>query len=193
MAKQQHKLGIDIDGTVTDPATFVPFLNKAFNKNLTLDDITQYHLPPLLGVTDDEFWAWMQKHEGDIYAQAPPAEAAKAVLSELSGRHRLIYITARPPYLKDLTIQWFERHGLPYDHIELLGSHKKVKQAKQHGVELFFEDRLETANAMAEELDIPVILFNTPYNQGTAHRLIHRVRNWTEAKQKLTLLFGATD
>ncbi|MDQ0339778.1 putative HAD superfamily protein [Caldalkalibacillus uzonensis] len=193
MAKEKirKKLGIDIDGTVTDPATFVPYLNRAFNKNLTLNDITRYHLPPLLGVTDDEFWAWMKKHEEEIYARAPVADSAKDVLHELAGRHRLIYITARPPHLESVTRQWFKRYGLPYHHIELVGSHDKVEQAKQHGVELFLEDRLETANAMAEELDIPVILFNTPYNRGTAHRLIHRVHNWPEAKQKLTLLLDS--
>lgn len=191
MAKTfQYKVGIDIDGTITDPATFVPFLNKAFNKNFTLEDLTQYHLPPLLGVSEEEFWAWMKKHEQEIYAQAPPAKAAKEVLERLARRCQLIYITARPHYLRDVTVQWFEKHRFPYHHIELLGSHQKVEQAKKHDVKLFFEDRLETANAVAEELEIPVFLFQTPYNSGVTHPLIQRVNNWQEAEQRLEELFG---
>lgn len=186
----QYKAGIDIDGTITDPATFIPFLNKAFNKNFTLEDITQYHLPPLLGVSEEEFWDWMKRHEKAIYAQAPPAKAAKKVLERLARRYQLIYITARPQYLKDVTVQWMERHRFPYHHIDLLGSHQKVEQAKKHGVQLFFEDRLETANAVAEELGIPVFLFQTPYNSGTAHPLIQRVNDWQEAEKRLEELFG---
>jgi hypothetical protein len=188
--KFQYKAGIDIDGTVTDPGTFVPFLNKAFNKTFTLDDITQYYLPPLLGVSEKEFWSWMKKHEKEIYAQAPLADSAKEVLEQLAENFHLIYITARPQYLKDVTLEWFEKNKVPYHHIELLGSHQKVEHAKKHGVELFFEDRLETANAVAEELDIPVILFNTPYNAGPTHRHIYRVHHWREVGQRLEEILG---
>lgn len=191
MEKNYHfKAGIDIDGTVTDPGAFIPYLNKAFNKQFTLDDLTQYHLPPLLGVSEEEFWSWMKKHEKEIYAQVPLADSAKEVLERLAQDFQLIYITARPHYLKKVTLEWFNKHQVPYHHIELLGSHDKVAQAKKHGVELFFEDRLETANAVAEELSIPVILFNTPYNQGTTHHHIYRVNHWREAEKRLQEIFG---
>ncbi len=48
------KFGIDIDGTVTSPETFVPHLNKAFNLNLTLEDITEYDFSPFVNVSPAE-------------------------------------------------------------------------------------------------------------------------------------------
>ncbi|KHF31202.1 hypothetical protein LR68_00151 [Anoxybacillus sp. BCO1] len=30
----KRRFGIDIDGTVTCPSTFIPYLNKSFQKNL---------------------------------------------------------------------------------------------------------------------------------------------------------------
>ena len=41
------RLGIDIDGTVTSPETFVPYLNKSFGINITLNDMKEYDLTKL--------------------------------------------------------------------------------------------------------------------------------------------------
>ena len=43
----KKRFGIDIDGTVTCPKTFIPYLNKSFNLKLTLEDINEYDLLPI--------------------------------------------------------------------------------------------------------------------------------------------------
>ncbi|WP_338379247.1 hypothetical protein, partial [Enterococcus faecium] len=48
----KKRFGIDIDGTVTCPSSMVPFLNEAFNLNITLDDVKQYDLMPLVSVSE---------------------------------------------------------------------------------------------------------------------------------------------
>jgi uncharacterized HAD superfamily protein len=188
--KKRWNLGIDIDGTVTDPATFVPYLNQAFNKQLLFEDITQFHLPPLYGITDQEFMEWFLKNEGDIYSKALLAEAAKDILNDLAQAHQLIYISARNQDHHQLTINWFEEHQLPYHQITLLGSHDKIDIAKEQQIEIFFEDKLDNANDIAEELDIPVLLFNTPYNQGNVHQHVNRVKHWREANDVIKHLIG---
>lgn len=180
---KKHRFGIDIDGTITDPATFVPHINEAFNKNLSFEQITSFHLPTVLGCTDEQFMDWMDKNEATIYAQSPLAPDAKKVLHEFHDYHTLIYISARPTKHSNLTQQWFDQHGIPYHTIDLLGSHKKIERAKQHNVHLFFEDKLDNANDLAEELNIPIILFDTPYNREATHKHVQRVKTWNEAKQ----------
>jgi uncharacterized HAD superfamily protein len=186
--KKRWNLGIDIDGTVTDPATFIPYLNQAFNKQLLYEEITQFHLPPLYEVSDQEFMEWFLKNEGNIYSKALLAEAAKEILDDLAQAHQLIYISARHQDHHQLTVSWFEQHQLPYHQITLLGSHDKVDMAKEHNIEIFFEDKLDNANDIAEELNIPVLLFNTPYNQGHLHQHVNRVLHWREAYGVLTYL-----
>lgn len=177
-----YRIGVDIDGTVTDPATFIPYLNQAFNKNLSFDQITQYHLAPLYGITEEQFLEWFLKSEGLIYAAADPAAGAPEVLKAWKKQHQLIFISARHVNHYQLTLDWFHKHDLPYHCIDLLGSHRKVEKAQEHNVDLFLEDKLDNANELAEELDIPIILFDTPYNQGSSHQRVHRVHHWNEAR-----------
>ncbi|MEW9196895.1 hypothetical protein [Bacillus velezensis] len=175
------RLGIDIDGTVTAQDTFVPYLNRSFHLSITLDDMTDYDLTKLLNITDEEFWEWMNVHEAAIYKEAKLAEFAKQALDGLKEEHRLIYITARRGHLEDVTLDWFANRDIHYDHIELVGSHHKVEAVKKHGIDLFFEDHHGNATMIAKEAGIPVILFNSPYNQLPIDSNIIRVQNWLEA------------
>jgi uncharacterized protein len=180
MAK--YRFGIDIDGTVTDPATFIPHLNEHFNKNLTLEDIVDYYLTKALEITEKEFWTWMQKHESMLYRKSIPAENAKKILNKWTNHYELYYISARPDHLFHITQDWFHKLELPYDHIELLGQHNKLKAVKEHNVDLFFEDKHDNAVNIAETFKIPVILMETPYNQMKVPENVYRAKNWLHAE-----------
>lgn len=179
----KYRLGIDIDGTVTDPATFIPHLNKHFKKNLTLQDIIEYDLTTVLDVSQKEFGEWMNLNEQFIYKQAEIAKNAKKILMEWKDRHELYFISARPKHVHDLTIDWFNRLTVPYDHIELLGQHDKLRAVKKHNIDVFFEDKHDNACDIAEECKIPVILIDTPYNQLTVPENVYRVAHWNDAKK----------
>ncbi|XQY90726.1 hypothetical protein ACNRWW_14470 [Metabacillus sp. HB246100] len=177
------RLGIDIDGTVTDPKTFVPYLNKSFNRNLNFEDLNQYDLTKVLNITDLDFWNWMNEFEPIIYKDAPLANHAKIVLDEWKTEHQLLFISARRKHLLDITYNWFKEKDLFYHHIELIGSHDKLEAVKSHEISIFFEDKHDNACMISEEHDIPVILFNTPYNQDPIPNGVIRVNDWLEAKQ----------
>ncbi|WP_251398382.1 hypothetical protein [Metabacillus litoralis] len=176
------RLGIDIDGTVTDPRTFVPYLNKSFNKSLTYEDLNQYDLTKVLNITEEEFWVWMDKFEPIIYKEAPLALHAKNVLNEWKHQHQLLFISARRKYLLDITHNWFKDQDISYHHIELVGSHDKLEAVKNNEISIFFEDKHDNACMISEEHQIPVILFNTPYNQEPIPSGVIRVNDWLEAK-----------
>ncbi|MCY9375534.1 nucleotidase [Bacillus spizizenii] len=177
------RLGIDIDGTITAQDTFVPYLNRSFNLSISLNDMTDYDLTKLLNISQEEFWEWMNQNEATIYKEALLAQHAKQSLDLLKEEHKLIYITARRTHLTDITYEWFERQNIHYDHIELVGGHHKVEAVKNHNIDLFFEDHHGNAMMIAKEAGIPVILFNSPYNQLPIDSNIIRVNNWLEAVQ----------
>ncbi|PYZ94282.1 hypothetical protein CR194_01730 [Salipaludibacillus keqinensis] len=179
----KYRLGIDIDGTVTDPATFIPYLNEHFKKNLTIDDIIEYDLTVALGISQEEFWKWMQVHEPSIYKQAILADNAKDILLEWKKQYELFYISARPKHTHDVTVDWFHRLTVPYDHIELLGQHDKLDAVKKHKLDVFFEDKHDNACNIAEECNIPVVLMDTPYNQSPVPNNVYRAAHWNEAKK----------
>lgn len=181
MARRERlTLGIDIDGTVTEPNCFIPYLNEAFGKNLTFDDILQYELHPLYEVSEEEMEKWFAAHSSRIYASSPLQPGARDVLRTLAREHVLIYISARTESEYDTTFTWFKKHDVPYDAIHLIGTHRKIEKAREQQVQLFFEDKYDNACDLCEELSIPVILFDTPYNQGPLPDQVYRIHSWQE-------------
>ena len=190
----RYRFGIDIDGTVTCPTSLIPHINEAFNSELTLDDLKQYDLTAALPhLPRGEFYDWFRGAESTIYAASPVSENAKSILDSWKDRYELYYISARGENVKDITVDWFAQHAIHYDHIELIGSHNKIATAKKHAVDLFFEDKHDNAVEISEELDIPVILFDTPYNREAIPKKVIRVSNWLEAQQWVEKEFAIQD
>ncbi|QQZ10848.1 hypothetical protein [Heyndrickxia vini] len=176
------RFGIDIDGTVTHPNSLLPYINDEFKLQLTLDDITEYELTNVIDVDPKVFYEWFVRTEPKMYGESPLAEGAKEVLTEWKEKFQLYFISARSSNLITVTENWFNTNDLFYHHIELIGSHNKVETAKKYQVDLFFEDKHDNAVMIHEELQIPVILFDTPYNQDPIPDGVVRVKNWHEAE-----------
>ncbi|WP_042458423.1 5' nucleotidase, NT5C type [Neobacillus dielmonensis] len=179
----KKRFGIDIDGTVTCPTSMIPFINKAFNLKLTYEEIDEYDLTPFVNVPEDVFAKWFVANEPIIYEGSPLAAGAEAVLNSWKQEFELFFISARGPHLRNVTEKWFQHHGITYDHIELIGSHDKIEAVKKYKVDMFFEDKHDNAVMIHESCHIPVILFNTPYNQDPLPDGVIRVNNWREAEQ----------
>ncbi|WP_414042915.1 5' nucleotidase, NT5C type [Macrococcus animalis] len=180
---RKFRMGIDIDGTVTCPTALVPYLQKSFNEKFKYEDITEYDLSKVLNIPESEIYQWFKAYEHEMYQFSPVHKDADLVLTEWSNYYNLIFISARHTYLETLTINWFKEHNVPYHHIELTGSHKKIETAKQLQVDAFFEDKLDNAIDIHEALNIPVYLFDTPYNQSTLPEGVKRVKTWLELNQ----------
>lgn len=178
----KKRLGIDIDGTVTSPSAILPFINKDFGLKVTLEDVKQYDLNPVVNVSEQEFAKWWIKNEPIIYAESPIADDAAAVLAEWKSKFELYFISARSPYLLENTKNWFLNHDIGFDEIDLIGTHDKVEAAKKHKVELFLEDKHDNAIVLHEECHIPVLLFDTPYNQDPIPKGVIRIFSWKEAR-----------
>ncbi len=178
----KKRFGIDIDGTVTRPDTFIPFLNEAFQLNLTYEDVTQYDFYPYVNISREDLDHWFTTNEPKFYKESLPADGAQEVLNKWTSYADLYYISARHQRLRNITENWFTAHKLQYHHLELVGSHDKVETAKKLAVDLFLEDKHDNAVAIAEECKIPVLLFNTPYNQDPVPNQVIRVYTWKQAQ-----------
>lgn len=183
------RFGIDIDGTVTCPTSLLPHINKQFNLNLVLEDIKEYDLLQAVKVDEKQFFDWYKTAEAHIYEMSPPQDYAKKVLDQWQSQFELYFISARGNNVYDTTRDWFVREQIPYDHIELIGSHKKIEAAKKHGVDAFFEDKHDNAVEIHEALDIPVLLFDTAWNRKPIPDGVKRVYSWQEANDWIKRLF----
>lgn len=183
------RFGIDIDGTVTCPTSLLPHINEQFGCNLVLNDIKEYDLTKAFMVDEKAFYEWYRSAEAHIYKTSPAQQYAKETLISWQAQFELYYISARGHHVYDSTLDWFKQQEIPYDHIELVGSHNKIETAKKFGVHAFFEDKHDNAVEIHEELDIPVILFDTPYNRKPIPEGVIRVYDWQEANNWIKKLF----
>lgn len=185
----KYRFGIDIDGTVTCPTSLLPHINKQFGCNLTLDDITEYDLTKAFEVDPVQFGEWYRDTEEYIYQTSPAQQFAKEVLTGWQKQYELYYISARGQNVFECTTNWFQEQQIPFDHVELIGTHHKIETAKQFAVDAFFEDKHDNAVGISEELNIPVFLFDTPYNRRPVPANVIRVADWQEADRKVKQLF----
>ena len=77
----KHRFGIDIDGTVTCPATLIPHINQQYNINMTLQDITEYDFLSGFPYPVDplEFQTWFKENEPYMYQVSELAPYAQQV------------------------------------------------------------------------------------------------------------------
>ncbi|MFC7684682.1 hypothetical protein [Ureibacillus sp. GCM10028918] len=182
-SRQKPRFGIDIDGTVTTPDTLIPHINERYKTNIVLNDVIEYDFLSAFPhpVDRNEFAKWFKENEAYMYSVSTISQDAQAILEKWQHLYELFYISARDISVFDITQKWFEDHKVPFHHIDLIGSHNKLTVAKKHAVDVFFEDKHDNAVMLAEELDIPVLLFDTPYNRQPVPTNVVRINNWVEA------------
>lgn len=175
------RLGVDIDGTLTTAYYWLPLFNQHFKKTLKPRDILHYEHHIDLGITLEAFQGFRLANLTALHQLAEPRPHAAVAMQELlASGHQTFLITAREKSLKLLTKQWLKVNQIPYTRLFHLGNTEKAALARALGIELFLEDRYETALGLAR-CGIPTLLFNTCYNQAPEHPLILRIDTWEEA------------
>ncbi|TQQ83178.1 hydrolase [Peptacetobacter hominis] len=172
---------VDIDGTVTDPYGFIPYLNEIFNRNLTKEEYTTLDWEKLYGIREDDFYINFDKNYSYTYEKAKAVSGARDTLKEFSDVAEICFVTARQPYLYDLTKNWLDKNGFSGYDIYTLGNMKKSKKAVELGCDIFVEDDPDNVKDLAEN-GIKVIIMDTNYNRNVEGKNIKRAADWDEAK-----------
>lgn len=186
---KKMNIGIDIDGTITCTKTFIALLNDAFQATITLPQLKSNKIQHLLNCSAQEFQAWLAQHEHEVYGSLPLVPHAKDVITKWGTTHHIHFITARPQSLEKATADLIKLHELPYHLISLIGKHDKTAAIRALQIDLFLEDNIKNANQISTQCNIPVLLFDMPYNEDktTAPKTI-RIQNWLEADAYLNTI-----
>ena len=173
------RIGVDIDGVVSDsyPA-WLEELNRHFGKNITVLDNYEMHL--VFDVPREDMNEFFVGNVERLFLMANPVSGAlEGIQTLLREGHEVIYVTARTPEEKDVTVRWLTMHGIPHEHVLFTGFKSKVDFVKQWGIEAFIEDYQENAKVIAES-GVPVFLLNASYNQVCHSKGITRCHSWNE-------------
>ena len=170
---------IDIDGTITDAYYWIDIVNEYFNKNITEDMVTEYYIPKVVGIEDEEYWEFYEKNKIEIHTRQKLREDVKTVLKKLNMVHNIYFVTARDNSLTMFTSAYLKNNNISYDGLFVLGSHYKAEKAKELDCDVFIEDSYENAMQLAEA-GVKVLLLDTNYNRIPLHENITRVYSWKE-------------
>ncbi|MDP4128331.1 MAG: hypothetical protein Q8912_15540 [Bacillota bacterium] len=175
-------IGVDIDGVVSDSyPCWLQELNRHFGKNVTV--ITDYQMNVDFEVPSEEINDFFVCHAEHLLSMPEVVIGAKEGIETLLREgHELIYVTARTPAEKDVTVRWLTTKGIPHEHVLFTGFASKVDIVKQRKIEVFIEDYLVNAKSIAE-CGVPVLLLDASYNQEELPSGIIRCMNWDEILQ----------
>lgn len=181
-------IGIDIDGTLTEPDFWVAPMNSYFNKNVRYGEVSSYSWLEVYGLNNDEFEKFYRLHGPRMHGEAEIRAGAQAVVNSWSKNFNINYITARQEWLEPVTKEWLKKYELPGEYY-VIGSHNKLPLAEELGCKIFIEDNLYVAKQLAAA-GINVFLLDCPYNQGDVKDNITRVTSWEQINKKVSKIAG---
>lgn len=171
-------LGVDIDGVLADSLPFIArALGERLGRPVPIASIVRLHHPDNAALA-----AVFDAHDTALYEAVPPMPGAAEALRALAGAYRIHLVTARPAHVRDVTLRWLERAGIPFDELDLLAGGDKAAVCLAAGIGRFVEDSPENGARIAQEAQIPVALlaadYNADYNRVVSHPLVTRLAGW---------------
>lgn len=172
---------VDIDGTITSPYHFIPYLNEIFEVDITEEECTTHNWEELYGSDIKKLYYEFNEKYIYSYKEAEVVEGARDIIGELYKEHNVYFVTARDSLLTEVTQDWLNNNGFSDMDVYLLGTDYKIDKAKELNCDIFIEDNPSNSLALADE-GIQVLLIDTNYNKDVEHENIVRVSDWTEIK-----------
>jgi uncharacterized protein len=178
-------LGVDLDNvlSLTDPLIRW-LIAEMYEIRLEQSDIVQFAYS-LCGITEEQEAAVLGRFHDSACSELPLLDGAAEALVVLREVWEIHIVTGRPDAARALTLDWLERHGLPYDQIDFL----KFKHQSPVPFTAFVDDHRETSYAMAKR-GVFSMLFDYPWNQPPTDDPTHlvRVRSWDDVVRHLSQL-----
>ena len=174
------RIGLDIDGVVADSfPVFLRELNKHYGKDVK--ELDNYDMTEIYGVEWDEMSQFFHDNMEYLFTTPKPMTGAvEGIKHILESGHEIIYVTARAPGSEEImTCKWFDDNNIYRDKTCFTGGLSKTFAVKENEIDIFVDDFMTNALEIAS-LGIPVLLMDSPYNQGKLPQGVTRCYCWDE-------------
>lgn len=185
---------VDLDDVISDSTSrFVDIIRRDFGKKVQMEDVTSFDLGRSFGLSDAEYEAFFRTiHRPDILIGFEPIPGAIDVLRNWSEKgHAISVVTGRPAYAGRASMEWLEMHRVPFDTFLIVDKYQReegngaatLSMAELTGMAFCYavEDSVPMARHLSEQMDLPVALFDRPWNRMLqTNRRVKRCRTWTE-------------
>ena len=188
------KIGIDIDGVLTDEQRYVLDYGSAYfaQNNIQYkihDDI--YDSKEIFEVSEDAYDAFWKEHIFDYSENINIRPFASNIIKRLVEENNEIYIITSRSYttyenenklkMQRVVKEWLKRNEIKYN--DIIFSREKDKICKELNIDVMIEDKPENVDKISK--DIPVICFNVEYNKKCEGKNIYRAYSWYDVYNKI--------
>jgi uncharacterized HAD superfamily protein len=188
-------IAVDIDEVLADTLNHFIFLyNQKFKTSFQRDDFYNFNWWEILGLAREEFVEIFTRMvtQGFFSELAVIAGARKGIRS-LQEKYQLVIVTGRPKIVAAETRAWLDKHfpkaftRIYFTREVVMGPILRDKDeiCQILGVDLIIEDEFDFAENCAEK-NIPVLLFNKPWNRkDQVPSRITRVYSWEDILKEI--------
>ena len=188
------KIGIDIDGVLTDEQRYVLDYGSAFftKRNIPYkihDDI--YDSKEIFEVSEADYDAFWKEHIFDYSENISIRPFTKEIIKKLAEQNHEIYIITSRSYttyendnrfkMRNIVKEWLKRNEIKYN--DIIFSREKDKICNELNIDVMIEDKPENIDKISK--DIPVICFNEGYNKKCTGENVYRAYSWYDAYNKI--------
>ncbi|MFL0249153.1 5' nucleotidase, NT5C type [Clostridium neuense] len=181
---------IDIDGTLTNPYYWLDKTAEHFNKIVRHEDFTQYEYSKVIGISQSDYDEFYEKYKFKYHSKDVLRFKARDVINKFYLSNNVFFVTAREKSLEMLTFSYLNRKNIKFDRLFVLGTHHKVKKAKELKCDVFIEDNPYNAEELSNA-GFKVFLIDTTYNRKISHHNIIRVYDWIDIEDAVNNLILA--
>jgi uncharacterized HAD superfamily protein len=170
------KIGIDIDGTITDNFNLIKELAcEYFKKDEKEINSWDWDFGKVFNVSKLEAQKFWDINEKKIYTLPGPKPFAQQTIAAIAEKHEIIYVTARSITYREDTEKWLQHHNIHFN--RLIMAEDKMQICVDEKISIMIDDSPEYIS-IADYINL--IMFDYPYNRHVNHPKISRVTNWNE-------------
>ena len=188
------KIGIDIDGVLTNEESYILDFGSAFftNNNISYkihNDI--YDSKETFEVSQEDYDAFWKECIFDYSRNISIRPFAKDILKKLVEQNHEIYIITSRYYttyendnklkMQNIVKEWLKRNEIKYN--SLIFTRKKDEICKELYIDVMIEDKPENIDRISKH--IPVICFNEEYNKQCSGKNVYRAYSWYDVYNKI--------
>ena len=193
------KIGIDIDGVLTDIEKFMIeygtkfCLEEGLEINIKQIDYSEMIMFNWTQEQSDRFW---NRYFTGYTLNEPQRKFASDVINKLREQGNKIYIiTARNEYglseeyygkMQKLTKEWLRKQNITYDRLIFAKDEEKISQCLEKNIDIMIEDSPRNINDISRK--VKVIKYDCKYNEDVEGTNIITAYSWCHIYDIITRL-----
>lgn len=181
------RIGIDVDGCITDAARFVSDYGIKYcyeNKIEYQIKEDEYNEAKALGISSENAEKFWNEYLPYYATKYKPRDFASEVIKKLKEKHEIYIVTARNEEglpqevygkMKEMVLKWLEENSILCDKI-IFTKGSKLPYCLENNIDIMIED--SPRNILEISTKIPVLCFDNSYNKTIEGKNIKRVYSW---------------